>query len=128
MLEIRNSIKIQNSQKNKSIIGLVTSGVLGVFGVVGSIVTFNGVSLVYGISSCANVLSAIGHTTNIVMANKIINGFNEVLDRAIEEEKKIQDEIDLLINELTERIQQEPKFELNATISSISTNFDIDEP
>ena len=55
------------------------------------------------------------------MANKIIDGFNEVLDKAIEEEQKIQDEVDRLIKELTERLEQEPKFDLNA---SISTQFD----
>lgn len=123
MAEIRQSIKNQESQKNKSIAGLIASGFLGVFGVAGSIITCNGVSLVYGISSVANLFSAISHTTNIVMANKIIDGFNEVLDRAIEEEQKIQDEIDRLIKELTERLEQEPKFDLNTSISSTSTQY-----
>lgn len=123
MAEIKQSIKKQESQKNESIFGLIASGALGVFGVAGSIITVNGVSLVYGISSIANLFSAIGHTTNIVMANKLIDGFNEVLDRAIEEEKKMQDEIDRLIKELTEKLEQEPKFDL-ASISSISTTFD----
>lgn len=124
MAEIRQSIKNQESQKNKSIAGLIASGALGVFGVAGSIITANGVSLTYGISSVVNLLSAIGHTTNIVMANKLIDGFNEILDRAIEEEQKIQDEIDQLIKELTEKLEQEPKFDLNSSISSISTTFD----
>lgn len=124
MTDIRNSIKKQESQKNKSIVGLIASGLLGVFGVAGSIITFNGVSLVYGISSCVNLISAITHTTNIVMATKIIDGFKDVLEKAIEEEKKIQKEIDTLIKELYERLELEPKFELNSSISSISTNFD----
>ena len=124
MQDIRKSIKIQEGQKNKSIAGLITSAALGVFGVAGSIITCNGVSLVYGISSVANVFSAISHTTNIVMANKIIDGFNEILDEAIKEEQIIQDEIDKLIKELMERLQQEPKFDLNTSISSISTQYD----
>lgn len=124
MEDIRNSINKQNSQKNKAIFGLISSGVLGVFGVVGSIVTFNGVSLIYGISSCANVFSAIAHTSNIVMTNKIIDRYNEVLTQAIEEEKKMQGEIDFLIKELYDRLNQEPKFDLNASISSLSTKID----
>ena len=111
MQDIRNSIKVQERQKNKSITGLVASAALGVFGVAGSIITCNVASLVYGISSFTNLCSAITHTSNIVMANKIIDGFNEVLDKAIEEEQKIQDEVDRLIKELTERLEQEPKFD-----------------
>ena len=56
------------------------------------------------------------------MSSKIIDQLNKVLDEAYKEEEKIQQEIDSLYNELTERIKQEPKFELDKTISSISTD------
>ena len=121
MEEIIENIRIQDSQKNKSIIGIVTSGVLGAFGIVGSVITYNGVSLVYGISTLANVISAIGHASNLCMSIKIIEGFNNVLNKAMEEEKKIQEEIDKLINDLTLRIEQEPKFDLSESLASVST-------
>jgi len=58
------------------------------------------------------------------MTNKIIDRYNEVLTQAIEEEKKMQGEIDFLIKELYDRLNQEPKFDLNASISSLSTKID----
>lgn len=120
MKKIRESIKFQESQKNKSITGLITSGIFRFLGVVSFFVTCNNVELVYGISSNVNVFSTIGYTTNIIEACKIIDEFNKVLDKAIEEEK-IQDEIDRLISELTQRLEQLPKFDLHSAISSIST-------
>ena len=77
--------------------------------------------MVYGISTLANVISAIGHASNLCMSIKIIEGFNNVLNKAMEEEKKIQEEIDKLINDLTLRIEQEPKFDLSESLASVST-------
>lgn len=122
--DIRMSIQFQESQKNKAIAGLVGSIGLGIFGVVGGIVTANGTSVIYGVSSVANAASAIAHTSNIVMSSKLIKEFNDVLTKAYEEEQKIQKEIDNLINELTSRLEQQPKFDLNASISSISTEIE----
>ena len=122
--DIRKSIQFQESQKNKAIAGIVGSIGLGIFGVVGGIVTANGTSVIYGVSSVANAASAIAHTTNLVMSSKLIKEFNDVLAKAYEEEEKIQKEIDNLINELTNRLEQQPKFDLNASISSISTEIE----
>lgn len=119
--EILESIKEQDSRKNKSISGLVYSGALGLFGIAGAILTTNGTSLVYGISSLANLLSGIGHSLNISMSIEMIEKYRKVLNEAREQEKRIQDEIDKLINELTKRIEQEPKFDLSQSFSSIST-------
>ena len=58
------------------------------------------------------------------MSSKLIKEFNDVLTKAYEEEQKIQKEIDNLINELTSRLEQQPKFDLNASISSISTEIE----
>ena len=56
------------------------------------------------------------------MSSKIIDQLNQVLDEAYKEEEKIQKEIDKLYEDLTELLKQEPKFELDKTMSSISTN------
>ncbi len=56
------------------------------------------------------------------MSIKIIEGFIDVLHKEIEEEKQIQLEIDKLIDELKLRIEQEPKFDLSESLSSVSTN------
>ena len=120
--DIRKSIAVQEKQKKKSIAGLAASIGLGAFGIIGGIISCNAVSVVYGISSVANVASGVAHTANIVMSSKIIDQLNQVLDEAYKEEEKIQQEIDRLYEDLTERIKQEPKFALDKTMSSISTD------
>ena len=120
--DIRKSIEFQESQRKKSIAGLALSVGLGAFGIIGGIISCNAVSVVYGISSVANIASGAVHTANIVLSSKIIVQLNQVLDEAYKEEEKIQQEIDRLYEELTERIKQEPKFELDKTMSSISTD------
>ena len=120
--DIRKSIAFQESQRKKSIAGLVASIGLGAFGIIGGIISCNAVSVVYGISTAANVASGAAHTANIVMSSKIIDKLNEIMTEAQNEEEKIQKEIDKLYDELTQRIKQEPKFELDKTISSISTD------
>ena len=120
--DIRKSIEFQESQRKKSIAGLAASIGLGAFGIIGGIISCNAVSVVYGISSAANIVSGAAHTANIVMSSKIIGQLKDILDEAYKEEEKIQKEIDALYEELTQRIKQEPKFELDKTISSISTD------
>lgn len=120
--DIRKSIAFQESQRKKSIGGLAVSLGLGTFGIIGGIISCNGVSLLYGISSVVNIASGAAHTANIAMSSKIIDQLNQVLDEAYKEEEKIQKEIDKLYEDLTELLKQEPKFELDKTMSSISTN------
>ena len=91
--EILESIKQQDSRKNKSIAGLVYSGVLGIFGIAGAIITNNGTSLVYGISSLANLFSTIAHSTNIVWSIEMIERYYKLLKEAREQQKNIQEEI-----------------------------------
>ena len=67
-------------QKKKSLIGLGISGFLGVTGAIGGLVTCNGTSIVYGISSIANVFSAIAHTSNLVVANNIIDQLQKTIE------------------------------------------------
>ena len=122
MVEIMKSIKFQESQKTKAKASLATSIALGVFGVVGGVLTCNVTSAIYGISSVANVISACTNGANIHMSNEIIKGLNEVLEKSINLNKEIQDEIDKLIQELNKRMAETPKFDLNESCSSISTN------
>jgi hypothetical protein len=79
----------------------------------------------YGISTVANIISTVSSGSNYLMSKKIVKGLNELLEKAINLNKEIQDEIDNLINELNSRIKEEPKFDLNESYSSISTNLSI---
>ena len=110
MVEIMKSIKFQESQKTKAKDSLATSITLGVFGVVGGVLTCNVTSAIYGISSVANVISACTNGASIHMSNEIIKGLNEVLEKAINLNKEIQDEIDKLILELNKRTKRFQNF------------------
>ena len=95
---------------------------LGAAGVIGGIISCNIVSVVYGISTVTKITSAAIHKADIVISSKIIGQLKDVLDEAYKEEEKIQQEVDKLYEEFTERIKHEPKFQLDKTISSISTD------
>ncbi len=120
--KIIESIKIQETQQKKAKTQFVSSLILGAFGAIGGVVTLNGTSTIYGISTIANVISAICSGTNYIMSKEIVKQLNVLLDKAIELNKEIQDEIENLINELNSRIEDKPKFDLNESYSSISTN------
>ncbi len=113
---------IQEAQQKKAKTQFVSSLILGVFGAVGGAVTFNGASVMYGISTVANVISAISSGTNYIMSKEIVKQLNILMEKAIELNNEIQDEIDKLIDTLNSRIQEQPKFDLNDSYSSISTN------
>ena len=55
------------------------------------------------------------------MLKEIVKCLNEDLQKSINLNKEIQDEIDKLIKELNKRIEEKPKFDLNESCSSIST-------
>ena len=122
MEEIMKSIKFQEAQQTKAKASLATSVVLGAFGAVGGIVTCNGTAVMYGISTVANVLSATLNGANIIISKDIVKKLNDILEQAINLNKEINDEIDKLMKSLNERMQEQPKFDLNESISSISTN------
>ena len=65
MVDIMKSINFQEDQKTKAKASLATSIAFGVFGVVGGALTFNGTSVIYGISSVVNVISACTNGSNI---------------------------------------------------------------
>ena len=119
---ILKSIKIQEFQQKKAAGLPVTSVALGAAGVAGTILTGGTTTALYGISTIVNAISAVVSGTNIYMSMEIVKNLNDILKRAIELNKEIQDTIDNLINELNKRIEIEPKFNLNESNSSISTN------
>lgn len=122
MEDILKSIKIQEFQQKKAAGLAVTSVALGAAGVAGTILTGGTTTAIYGISTVVNAISAFVSGTNIYMPMEIVKNLNDILKRAIELNKEIQDTIDNLINELNKRIEIEPKFNLNESNSSISTN------
>jgi vacuolar-type H+-ATPase subunit D/Vma8 len=122
MEDILKSIKIQEFQQKKAAGLTVSSVALGAAGVAGTILTGGTTTAIYGISTVVNAISAVVNGTNIYMSMEIVKNLNDILKRAIELNKEIQDTIDNLINEINKRIEIEPKFNLNESNSSISTN------
>jgi hypothetical protein len=122
MEDILKSINILEFQQKKATGLCTTSVALGVAGVAGTILTGGTTTAIYGISTVVNAISAVVSGTNIYMSMEIVKNLNDILKRAIELNKEIQDTIDNLINELNKRIEIEPKFNLNESNSSISTN------
>ena len=122
MENILKSINIQEFQQKKAAGLTVTSVALGVAGVAGTIFTGGATAAIYGISTVVNAISAVVNGTNVYMSMEIVKNLNDILKRAIELNKEIQDTIDNLINEINKRIEIEPKFNLNESNSSISTN------
>jgi len=120
--QILEGMNIQEAQQKKAMTQFVSSLILGAFGAVGGAVTCNGASVMYGISTVANVISAISSATNYIMSKEIYQQLNILMEKALELDKEIQDEIDNLIDTLNSRIQEQPKFDLNDSYSSISTN------
>ena len=119
------NIKYQEGQQTKAKAQFFSSIALGATGLVGGFYTCNGTAVMYGISSIANIISSISSGSNYLMSKKIVKGLDELLKKAINLNKEIQNEINNLINELNSRIEEQPKFDLNESYSSISTNLSI---
>ena len=106
------SIKYQEVQQEKATSGLIASIVLGTFGIVGGLVTSNGRAVVYGISSIANIISAVTSGANLLKSKDIIKDLNILLDEAKNLNKEIQEEIDKLIIKIKIRMEEKPKFDI----------------
>ena len=120
--KIMEGINIQEVQHTKAKAQFASSLILGVCGAVGATLTYNGTSAMYAISTLANVISTISSGSNYIMSKKIIKQLKALLKKVFELNKEIQDEIDNLINVLNSRLKEQPKFDLNESYSSISTN------
>jgi len=129
--EIIKGIEIQNSQKDKSVYGIFSSLGLFVFGAVGGVVTGGGTAIVYGVSSLANVISLAIHSKNYTESSNYLKQYHELLKRAMDEKSKMEKQYDELVSKLMEmvdkekeKLEEEPKFDLYSSMSSISTNLD----
>ena len=90
---LKNEIKYRISEKQRSITGVAESIASGIYGVFGS------------------------------RPSSTIDLFQDLLNEAIEQEKKIQDLIDKMINELSQRMEELPQFHENPPSPFISTHF-----
>ena len=133
--EIIKRIEFQDSQKDKSVKGIISSIGLGIFGLAGGIVTSGLTNIVpviaYGVSSLANIISLAIHAQNLSESSKYLKQYNALLKKSMEERSKMEKYYDELVEKLIEMVGKEkdkleecPKFDLYSSISSISTNFD----
>ena len=110
--EINESIKIANKYKNKSTLGLIGSGILGITGIVGGFIIRNPNSFWYGISTISHTLTAIGHTATIIESNEIVKELNDIKQKVNKQKDEIKTEIDNLIKIISDMEKgQLPKFE-----------------
>jgi tetratricopeptide (TPR) repeat protein len=128
--DILKRLEFQNSQKDKSVKGIFASIGLGIFGVAGACLTGGGTAIVYGVSTLSNILSLAIHAKNISESTKYINQYHALLKKAMNEQKRMQKQYEDLverlmnmINEEKDKLEEEPKFNLYSSMSSISTNF-----
>ena len=96
--DIENDINNLLSQKNASKKSLFVSGVLGITSTIGGLVTCNVPSLIYGVNSISSIVSGYFSITKILNANIIIKELENILAHAIDEDKKIDNEINKLID------------------------------
>ena len=111
--DIENDIKYLLSQKNASKKGLIVSGALGIASTIGGLVTCNVPSLIYGVSSISSVVSGYFSATNILNSNIIIKELENILNHAMDEEKKIDNEIKKLIDILRYKESLIPNYIFN---------------
>ena len=117
--KIHNDIKIAKNHKDKSTFGLISSGVLGIIGIVGGVFIKNGNSFWYGIGTLTNAFTAIGHTEVIFESNELIGNLYKLLDEAKAQEKKILEEMENLINLMSDMEKGLlPKYKQNTVISN----------
>ena len=95
--EITEKIKNANSHKNKSTLGLIGSGILGIAGIAGGIIVPNGFSIVYGISGILNTFAAVGHKSTINESQELVKYLMNILEEAANQENKIHHVMDDLI-------------------------------
>ena len=108
--KIEESIKTTKKYKEKSKIGLISSGILGVAGIAVGIFVRNGKPLWYGASVVSNVVSAICHGSTINESNKIIEELRKVDNDASEQKKKFEEEINKILNFLDSLKGNYPKY------------------
>ena len=106
--EITEKIKNANDHKNKSTLGLIGSGILGIAGIAGGIIVPNGFSIVYGISGILNAFAAVGHKSTINESQELVKYLMNILEEAINQENKIYHVMDDLIMKTSKMKEQFP--------------------
>ena len=99
--EINEKIKNANDHKNKSILGLIGSGILGIVGKAGGM---------YGISGILNTFAAVGHKSTINESQELVMYLMNILEEAINQENKIYHVMDDLIMKTSKMNEQFPNF------------------
>ena len=99
--EINEKIKNANDHKNKSTLGLIGSGILGIVGKAGGM---------YGISGILNTFAAIGHKSTINESQELVKYLMNILEEAINQENKIYHVMDDLIMKTSKMNEQFPNF------------------
>ena len=92
--KINEDINKAKKHKNSSTLGLTFSAALGIGG---GIVCKNPKSFLYGISLTSNIISGIGHTITIIGSSVVIKKLKKILEKAIEQKKEIEEQINNLI-------------------------------
>ena len=99
--EINEKIKNANDHKNKSTLGLIGSGILGIVGKAGGM---------FGISGILNTFAAIGHKSTINESQELVKYLMNILEEAINQENKIYHVMDDLIMKTSKMNEQFPNF------------------
>ena len=99
--EINEKIKNANDHKNKSTLGLIGSGILGIVGKAGGM---------YGISGILNTFAAVGHKSTINESQELVMYLMNILEEAINQENKIYHVMDDLIMKTSKMNEQFPNF------------------
>ena len=97
--EINEKIKNANDHKNKSTLGLIGSGILGIVGKAGGM---------FGISGILNTFAAVGHKSTINESQKLVKYLMNILEEAINQENKIYHVMDDLIMKTSKMKEQFP--------------------
>ena len=99
--EINEKIKNANDHKNKSTLGLIGSGILGIVGKAGGM---------FGISGILNTFAAVGHKSTINESQELVKYLMNILEEAINQENKIYHVMDDLIMKTSKMNEQFPNF------------------
>ena len=97
--EITEKIKNANDHKNKSTLGLIGSGILGIVGKAGGM---------YGISGILNTFAAVGHKSTINESQELVKYLMNILEEAANQENKINHVMDDLIMKTSKMKEQFP--------------------
>ena len=108
--DIEKSINFEKSQKNNAKKGLFASSALGIFSTLGGLATFNVASFVYGVYSISSALCGFIQTKNIVIINNRIKELYNILEEAINESKKIENDLDNISKLFKEKIKERSEF------------------